>query len=273
MYICPKCRKELVLNASSYRCENNHCYDVSSKGYVNLLLTSGAKQHGDNKLMLDSRRHFLSLGHYCFIIEKLFELICVQCSKKESLRILDAGCGEGYYTGALFDKLSDRFKNIEIYGIDVSKHGVAMAAKKYKKCDFSVASINALPFISGYFDVVLSLFAPISEAEFERVLKDDGVLITVSPSPKHLLGLKTAIYKNTYENEETTFAPELFKKTGESMASDTMSLFSAEDISSLFAMTPYYYKTDEEGKKRVGKLTSLTTEIGAMFYCFEKRVL
>lgn len=273
MYQCPKCKLDLILNSGSYRCSNGHCFDVSSSGYVNLLLSKGGKSHGDNKLMLESRRRFLALGYYHPIIEEIVEIINELKPNKGKLTVLDAGCGEGYYTGEIFRALSSDGHTPIIYGIDVSKSGVAMASKKYKECLFSVASVNELPFNNADFDVVLSLFAPISESEFQRVLKNDGIFITVSPSPKHLLGLKSQIYERVYENEETTFIPTLFSEIDQRTYSGEMHLTSNSDINDLFTMTPYYYKTSDSGKLKVSQLDDLLTEIGFMFYCFKKTAL
>lgn len=271
MYICPKCNEELMTDTRSYRCKNGHCFDISSSGYVNLLLSSHHGNHGDNKLMLQSRRSFLSLGYYRPIADELFNILSSLSARSEAIRILDAGCGEGYYTGALCERFTASEQKAEIYGIDVSKIGITMAAKKYKQCDFCVASVNALPFPNGYFDIVVSLFAPISEKEFYRVLSDGGMLVTVSPSPRHLLGLKKSVYDSVYENEQTTFTPKLFGLTSESSYCGSIVLEDAKAIRELFTMTPYYYKTDDIGKSKLYALDKLETEIGVNFYCFKKQ--
>jgi len=268
MYICPKCRNRLMLCGQSYKCSSGHCFDVSAKGYVNLLMSGKSGIHGDSKEMLAARREFLALGHYKPIIFELSDMIIKKCKKEKELTILDAGCGEGYYTGGLYKLLTDLGYNVTVYGIDVSKDGVAMAAKKYGACRFSVASVNALPFPDCSFDVVISLFAPIAEAEFRRVLRDSGMFVTVSPAPRHLYGLKKAIYDCPYENEETTFAPTLFNSLEKRVFDGKMLLNNQNEVDCLFKMTPYYHKTDDEGKRRVSEIGELCTEIGFMFYSF-----
>ncbi len=271
MYICPNCKEELMLDGNSYRCKKGHCFDISASGYVNLLLSTHHGNHGDNKLMLQSRRRFLSLGHYYPIVEELFKLLSGSTAHSGTLRILDAGCGEGYYTDALYRQFRSVGRTVEIYGIDVSKTGITMAAKKYKQCDFCVASVNSLPFSDGYFDIVVSLFAPIAESEFNRVLADGGTLVTVNPSPRHLIGLKNKIYDEVYENEPTTFSPILFSVASESSYTGSMILDNASEIRDLFMMTPYCYKTDDNGKDKLYALNKLETEIGVMLYSFKKR--
>lgn len=268
MFICPKCKERLVAQNNCYKCVSGHAFDISSKGYVNLLLSQKSGIHGDSKEMLSARRSFLELGHYSPIITKLCDIIERDC--KKTVNILDAGCGEGYYTGKLCYELLNRGIKAEIYGIDVSKDGIGMAAKRYKQCRFAVSSVNELCFPDSSFDYVISLFAPISESEFERVMKPDGALITVSPAPRHLWGLKSLVYDNPYENEETTFTPLMLRMTEADTVESEMTLNTADDIENLFKMTPYYHKTSLAGKQKVNALERLQTYIGFMIYKFQK---
>ena len=50
MLVCPKCQKLLKKVNNSYLCSNNHCYDISKDGYVNLLLANQkhSTQPGDD---------------------------------------------------------------------------------------------------------------------------------------------------------------------------------------------------------------------------------
>lgn len=274
MYICPKCSKKLTKRENAFKCENGHAYDISSKGYVNLLLgnkKSGA--HGDNKEMIAARRRFLSLDYYSVIADKLSESIAAFCKSNHitSPVLLDAGCGEGYYSGKLLKRLcSSGILSPILYAADVSKDAVGMAAKTYKSVNFSVASVNKLPFPDSAFDVVLSLFAPLSETEFNRVLKKGGILITVSPSENHLFGLKSAVYETPYKNPPPTFVPKILEKIGEETVSDRIRLNSCEAINDLFSMTPYYYNTGENDKAKLKGLSELETEIGFSFCIFRK---
>ena len=31
---CPKCHQQLHLENKTLKCENNHCYDISKRGYI-----------------------------------------------------------------------------------------------------------------------------------------------------------------------------------------------------------------------------------------------
>ena len=44
--ICPVCKSDLISQNNTLKCINNHCFDYSKYGYVNLLLGS---KSGDKK--------------------------------------------------------------------------------------------------------------------------------------------------------------------------------------------------------------------------------
>ena len=46
MFICPICKSKLNIDGKTYRCENNHSFDIAKQGYVNLLPVN--KKHSDN---------------------------------------------------------------------------------------------------------------------------------------------------------------------------------------------------------------------------------
>ena len=146
-YICPICHSELNVsdNGKSLLCakeEKPHCYDISSAGYVNL--DRGHSGGGDSKDCVRSRTAFLSLGHYSPISDKINALALEFCG--DSPIILDAGCGEGYYTSALAKKAG----TAEIIGIDISKPAVEHAAK-------NVANVKATT-KNSFLDFFISKF-------------------------------------------------------------------------------------------------------------------
>ena len=76
MLICPKCKQklnienELFIQNKSYKCNNNHCYDISKEGYTNFLDSKTGS--GDNSILINARENFLNKGYY----NKLRESIC-----------------------------------------------------------------------------------------------------------------------------------------------------------------------------------------------------
>lgn len=95
-------------------------------------------------------------------------------------RILDIGCGDGYWT----TRLANSFKS-QAYGIDLNPRAVEKAGRySGTRCNFLVASADNLPFSENAFDIVISLsafqfFQDGAQVlrEIQRVLRVNGVLI------------------------------------------------------------------------------------------------
>ena len=268
---CPVCRERMVLSPDkkSVVCENtkHHLFDFSSSGYINLFPSRPAG--GDSAECVAARHAFLEKGYYSAVSEAINSLLS---KYSDGGAVIDAGCGEGYYT-------SDMAKeNSFVFGFDLSKAGVNTAAKSAKKKNienvlFGVASIFSLPVSDGTASAVTNIFAPCSEEEFSRVLKDDGILILAGAGKDHLIDLKRAVYDSAYENDGRRDLPkEKFKLLEKKTVSFGMELESGDDIMSLFSMTPYYYRTSEKDMKKLESLSSLYTkaEVELLVYCKTK---
>lgn len=264
-FICPVCKGELSLSERTYKCHNNHCFDLSKDGYVNLLMSqqSSLKRHGDDKLMVKARREFLEKGFYGRLREGLCEALN-SCVPKNST-IIDVGCGEGYYTAEIAKN------NFKIFGIDISKDALKYASKSVKSSSFAVASAFSLPFADGSADCVLSVFAPSAYEEFHRVLKEESKLIKAIPLENHLWELKCALYKEPYKNKPEKRNDELFRLVSLKEIKYKINLTEREDIENLFKMTPYYYKTGREDAERLLSLGSLETTVHFGVEIYEKR--
>lgn len=107
---CPVCGGALHREERSLRCGAGHCYDIARQGYVNLLRTNRSKdkRHGDDKRMVDARTAFLDAGYYA----PLRDAIAAAATEYTSgdAGVLDAGCGEGYYTARVLHTLQARGK-------------------------------------------------------------------------------------------------------------------------------------------------------------------
>lgn len=269
-FVCPVCGEALKPDGKSISCENRHLFDVAKSGYVNLLLSNQVKtrQHGDNKLMIRSRRDFLNRGYYRPLLDKVCEIALKYAP--QGCRILDAGCGECWYTAGLFDFLHNNKVTAELLGVDISKDAVAEGAKRCKGIQLAVASVFHLPVEDESCDVILNFFAPASAEEFHRILKDGGVLIRVLPLEKHLWSLKRAIYEKPYENELENAEIEGFTLQEKQEIRGMIHLSCGEDIENVFTMTPYYYKTGEKDKEKLRNLSELDTEIEFGIFVYRK---
>lgn len=271
MFCCPNCKQPLTRLEHVYRCENGHCFDIASGGYVNLLLANqkSSKNPGDNPTMIGARTYFLNSGSYSCLSDHLNHTIDSLCSANSSV-ILDAGCGEGYYAQRLYQQLTNLGKSVQIFGIDLSKNGVKSASKRCSSGYFAVASLFGLPFADNTIDLVYNVFSPLCPTEFFRVLKPDGYFVAVYPAARHLFGLKEVLYENPYENAEKSFELDGFQITDKKRVSYTMDLSSQQTIYSLYTMTPYFYKTPLSGAERLAKLEYLQTEADFWIITYEK---
>ena len=97
LWRCPVCGAELQEEEKGGVCPQGHRFDKARSGYLNLLPPSGKKtrEPGDNKEMIRARWSFLQKGYYSPLADLAGEITLGE--GKPPLRMLDAGCGEGYY--------------------------------------------------------------------------------------------------------------------------------------------------------------------------------
>ncbi len=269
---CPVCHEKMETEAQGsgiLYCKGakRHCYDFSSGGYVNMC-GSGKVNTGDSKQAVRARSMFLDSGYYAPIRDKLCELLR-KYLPAEGL-VIDAGCGEGYYSSGIAER------GFSVMGFDLSKFATDAAAKRLRRegksesSFFGVASVYTLPLLDGCADGVVNIFAPCVENEYSRILSNDGILIVAYAGPEHLMGLKSAIYKEAHRNEERADMPKEMRELETQRLYYRIELKSQEDISNLFAMTPYYWKTSREDFEKLNRVNSLTTEIDILFSVYKK---
>ena len=249
--LCPVCAGALTREQNTCRCENHHSFDVARQGYVNLLTVQ--QKHslhpGDTKEQVLARRRFLDAGFYAPIAQALCRV-----AKEFGCRgkVLDAGCGEGYYSNQLQQALG-----ADLLGLDVSKEAVRVAASKYKNCQFVCGTAAHLPVQDHSLDLLTSLFAVTLPEEFARVLKNTGLFIQVLAAKDHLLGLKSIIYP-TLTDKEKDSTPLLpgFKLIKSEKISFSFTV-TGEQIMDLLSMTPHIYRISKEGLARLQSTTTL----------------
>lgn len=255
--ICPVCRNVLKTDNSKFYCINNHTFDISKKGYVNLLMSnaSSAKRHGDDKAMVVARTDFLNRGYF----KRLSDLISEKSSNciNSSPIILDCGCGECYYINEVNNRLLKENKTPVLYGMDISKEALPYGKKRLKEITLFVASVFKIPVIENSVDIALNVFAPICMDEMARIVKKDGVLIKVFPLENHLIELKRCLYENVYLNRPVVEQNDMFELRSTEKLEYTFELKTKEEIESLFKMTPYYYKTSEYAQKKLSEISEL----------------
>lgn len=263
--MCPVCQNPLFNKEKNYICKNNHSYDISKKGYVNLLMSNSSKEkrHGDDKMMVEARKKFLELGYYLPLSKAVSKLVAEIEMKNNRPTLFECGCGECYYLNEVKNELENKNIHPDIYGMDISKEALPFGKKRVIDSTLFVGSAYKLPIMNESVDVALSIFAPMDLCEMARVVKKGGCVIKVIPLENHLIELKEKLYDDVYLNRPTIDSNESFIKASYEKLEYKFTLASKEEIESLFKMTPYYYKT---GAKAQESLLSLNTlEVTASF--------
>nr|WP_246859711.1 23S rRNA (guanine(745)-N(1))-methyltransferase [Dickeya oryzae] len=238
-YQCPLCNQPLYAESDRWSCGRHH-FDRAREGYVNLLPVQfkRSRQPGDSAEMMQARRAFLDNGHYQKLRDRVSERLSF-CMQGMSGALLDIGCGEGYYTAALADKLTSQ--QMPVYGLDVSKAAIQRAAKRYTQVMFCVASSQRLPFQDNSLAAVLKIYAPCNGDELARVIQSGGGVMTVSPGPNHLLSLKARVYQDVRPHPDIDEVfPGFVLETVERLQY-RMSM-TGIDAASLLKMTPFAWR-------------------------------
>ena len=206
---CPKCKKKLERKTNSMVCENNHSYDISRTGYVNLL--SQVKSNFYTKELFRSRKYIFNKGYYDKLIEELYKKIkdYIINSKCKVINILDAGCGEGYYSYKLKNMLDEDISKLHLlgdteinfYSFDISKEAILIGAKTYKGINFFVADLSDIPVEDNSIDIILDILTPSNYNEFKRILKNDALILKVIPDKNYLIELRNE-FKESLRNKE-----------------------------------------------------------------------
>jgi 23S rRNA (guanine745-N1)-methyltransferase len=262
---CPICQQPLHREEGSLACSGarRHAFDLASAGYVNLSPAKAAGG-GDDSTLIHARTAFLTEGHYAPIAARVAEILQDYCPNGT---VLDAGCGEGYYTAELARR------GFSMLGVDLSKKGILHAAKVAKReqlsAFYAVAGVFELPLADASADAVISLFAPVAEQEFLRVLKPGGHLVLVGAGERHLYSLKEVLYDTPYLNQARADAPtqmQLVKSERLTYQTEV----AGESLQALFSMTPYFYRTPKAGVERLRATPQLSVDVDVELHVYKK---
>lgn len=256
LFCCPICGEKLKWEETRCVCPNRHSFDMAREGYVNLLPANRqhSKTPGDDRDMTAARTRFLDGGWYSPLRSALVEL--AEKALPSGGALLDAGCGEGWYTSALEEMVKK--KDGRTAGVDLSKPAVKKAARRCPAAEIAVASVYHLPLADSSVDVLVNCFSPLAAEEFARVVRPGGLFLYVVPGPRHLWELKSFLYENPYENEEKREEYPGFALESVTAVETTFTLTNGEDIMALFGMTPYAWKTPREAVERLERVEKLT---------------
>ena len=275
--VCPIYGNKLDRQEQQYICESGHTFDIAKQGYVNLLPVQHkrSKNPGDSKAMVVARKQFLDTAIYQPIAARLTQLVLAQLQVGENCCLLDAGCGEAYYTDAVFTALCENKNSAEfsLLGLDISKEAIIQSTKRNKQIDWVVGTNRQLPVKDESVDIILCLFGFLSVDGFAKALKPGGKIIFVDPGMRHLKELREVIYPSLKKAESSTLQnmeiPGFSLKNSESLTFEEK-LSEVVQIKNLLLMTPHFYRASKEGRQAAAELTELDLTVDVVFRVFEK---
>lgn len=265
-FSCPICQHALTLTERTYACVNNHQFDLSRQGYVNLLPANRkkSKNPGDSAEMIEARRSFLAAGFYDFVVDEVVDALCEFGAEPGT--ILDMGCGEGFFLNQTIQQLPE-FIGV---GTDISKAAIKQAARHKTRQFWAVAGSFHLPIADASCSAVLRMFAPGTDAEISRVLRSDGLFITLRPGPDHLFSLKELVYPEPRRHPQKEEVIEGLKLICETQLQVEETIHEPAQLRDLLQMTPYYWHGSPELKQQLDGLTELTTTFDFVLSVYRK---
>ncbi len=276
---CPVCGEALALGPASAACSNAHSFDRARTGYLNLLLSNKKQsaEPGDSLAMLQSRRVFLKDSFYDGMSSATNAAVAEILAGRagEAAHVADLGCGEGFFTARLKSALAKAVAPPPVcYGVDISRPGIKMATAYDRELHWIVGSMHRSPFLPRSLDVVLAMFAPIDAADARRIVRDDGVLVTVTPGPDHLDALRAIIYTDVQAHSPTPALMEgdtLFEPANSIRVRESIVVNSSAQIMNLLSMTPYYWNINRKTQARVAAVSRLELTVDAYVNVFRPR--
>jgi 23S rRNA (guanine745-N1)-methyltransferase len=180
---CPVCEAGLSLAGASVQCRRGHSYDVARQGYLSLATGQAGPGTADTAAMVAARDRFLGDGHFAAVADALAGAASRFDPVLTPGVVLDLAGGTGYYLAAVLDSVAHRVGIC----LDLSQAELRRAARAHPRA----AAVGAdawqpLPLPDGAAALGLSVFGPRNPAELARVLAPAGILLLVTPTPRHL---------------------------------------------------------------------------------------
>lgn len=275
IFCCPACAAVLRESGQVLRCENGHAFDVARQGYVNLLLAQHRRSTdpGYSQAMIASRHEFFAAGHYQRLADAIADLIIAYLPGPGEPVVLDAGCGEGYYLRRLRQRLAEQdAAGTVLAGVDVSKHGIRLAARDDPDGQYAVASSHRMPVLPGRVSVLLSHFSPVSADDFLRVVAPGGVVLVGGPGADHLFSVKEFLYETPARHGTDPALPAAggLELIASHRIQYQLALRGPGQVTNLLQMTPYSWSATSQTQERLAGLDALDTEVDVIVRAYRR---
>lgn len=241
LLLCPICGTRFTNYIKYLTCERNHTYDFSKTGYLNFLKKN--KNAVYHKALFKARKQIAKSGFFEGIEQLIVNMIMERYLTNEQLTILDMGSGDGTVFLNILSQLKQLGLQSHAIGVDISKEGALFAGRSDTSMLWLVTDIANAPITKNSIDVILNTLSPANYKEFNRLLKDDGIIIKTIPDDEYLIELRQANNLNDYSNEKI------------------VSLFSENTLNDKSVRVNYQRKLKDEERKLIFEMTPLTEKI------------
>lgn len=208
---CPLCGSSLqTVNLKSLICTQNHTFDFAKQGYLNFVSQISSRTQY-NKALFEARYQVIKQSALYSSMHQEIVRVIKEYFREQSIpainpiMLADLGCGEGSHLHQILEQ--SVHPKITGVGLDISREGILMAAKRYEGPIWLVGDIAKLPLEDQAFQVILNILSPANYKEFSRILVRHGMVIKVVPGPYYLRELREEFFdqheKKVYTNENT----------------------------------------------------------------------
>ena len=194
------CAASLTRQGARWACEKGHSFDQHRSGSLNLLQPQDRRSRhpGDSREAAQARRRLAEIGH-ADAVYRAFSHGVGSRSQGRPAGLLDVGCGEGAFLRSIAGVPA-----LERHGVDISAPSIELAAKASPEVRFVVANADrSLPYADQSFDFVTSIDSRVNASEFERVLRNDGLILVAVPAPDDLIELREHVQGGRVEKSRS----------------------------------------------------------------------
>ncbi|NKF49914.1 methyltransferase domain-containing protein [Shewanella sp. WXL01] len=257
---CPICQSPMQLHQASngYYCDNKHRLDKTEQGFYPCFINNKNKPKPMTRAQMRAKQFLLASGLYQGLVDKLADVIRPMhkhaADEKQPLNWLDYQCGEGFYLRELSKVIGfnsgdeSQIGAVNCYGFSDAENALFAASKQQTPAQLFNGSAKGLPFNDESFDLITVLDSQLKGKECQRVLKADGRMLLVVPTPEHLLELRQ-LQQGDVELKPTQLnlpsGLELVVDHSVQLVQDV----SAEQAQSLYEQTSFGWRASKQAQK------------------------
>lgn len=278
--VCPLDDLPLSERDNSLVCADGHCHDLARQGYVNLLPVQfkSSKHPGDSDAMVAARRRVMDAGVFEPVADAVAEsvLVCAATVVDSAPLLVDAGCGEGYYTHR-FEQELERVQGAERFGVigtDISKPAIVAAARRYISNAWAVANNTRLPVVPGRIGIITSLFGFETWQPWAERQTAGQWVIVVDAGPRHLIEMRQAIYSDVHLHEPPDDAAAIaagYERHATRDLTVAARRLSNELTLDLLAMTPHAHRVGWHATEAIRSVASLDVTLDIAIRTYRRR--